>query len=133
MVSAGCPPSAYQIQAAIAALHDVPNAADTDWAQIAGLYAVLERHDSSPVVAVNRAVALAFSGDAPAAIALLDVLVEDRRLAAYQPLYAARAHVLVLLGRRSAALPEYDRAIELAESAPERGWLEARRASIAND
>ena len=133
VVSAGCPPSAYQIQAAIAALHDVPNAADTDWAQIAGLYAVLERHDSSPVVAVNRAVALAFSGDAPAAMALLDVLVEDRRLAAYQPLYAARAHVLVLLGRQSAALPEYDRAIELAESAPERGWLEARRASIAND
>ncbi len=131
VVSAGYPPSAYQIQAAIAALHDVPDAKNTDWAQIAGLYGVLERHDSSPAVAVNRAVAMAYAGDAPHAMALLDVLASDKRLSGYQPLYAARAHVLVVLGRVQAALSEFDRAVELAESAPERGWLQARRASVA--
>jgi predicted RNA polymerase sigma factor len=131
VVSAGHAPSAYQIQAAIAALHDVPDASSTDWAQIAGLYALLERHDPSPAVPVNRAVAMAFAGQDEAAMALLDVLAEDRRLANYQPLYAARAHVLVELGRPAAALPEYDRAISLVDSAPERGWLEARRASVA--
>lgn len=131
VVSAGYPPSAYQIQAAIAALHDVPDARNTDWAQIAGLYAVLERHDPSPAVRVNTAVAMAFAGDAAGARAVLDVLAEDRRLVNYQPLYAARAHVFASLGLIAAALPDYDRAISLAESAPERGWLEARRASVA--
>lgn len=123
VVSAGHPPSAYQIQAAIAALHDVPDAAQTDWTQIAGLYSFLERHDPSPAVRVNRAVAMAFAGEKADAMALLDVLAEDRHLANYQPLYAARAHVLVELGRLAAALMEYDRAISLSDSAPEKGWL----------
>lgn len=130
VVVAGHPPSAYQIQAAIAALHDVPEAGKTDWAQIAGLYAMLERHDPSPAVPVNRAVAIAFAGDQTTAMALLDLLMEDRRLRDYQPLHAARAHVLVSLGQHGAAIEAYDRAIALADSAPERGWLERRKAEL---
>ncbi len=123
VVAARHPPEAYQIQAAIAALHCVGEAFRTDWSQIAGLYQVLERHDLSPVVGVNRAVALACSGDLNGALKLLEALRRDSRLDGYQPLPAALAHVYRRLGHQEAARELYERAIELADSAPERAWL----------
>ena len=85
-------PGSYAIQAAIAAVHDeAPDFASTDWAQIAGLYEQLLRHDPSPVVALNRAVAVGFAEGAEAGLALLP---DDPRLARYAPLHAARFELL---------------------------------------
>ena len=91
-------PGSYAIQAAIAAVHDeAPDFAATDWAQIAGLYEQLLRHDPSPVVALNRAVAVGFAEGAEAGLALLP---DDPRLARYAPLHAARFELLRRSGRR---------------------------------
>ena len=85
----------YVIQAAIAALHaEAPAWEATDWVQIAGLYAELERLEPSPVVTVNRAVAVGFADGPRAGLAILDAVAGDERLARYQPLHAARAELL---------------------------------------
>jgi len=123
VVAARHPPEAYQIRAAIAALHCVAEVAQTDWSQIAGLYQLLERYDSSPVVCLNHAVALACAGDLNGALAKLEDLRRDSRLDGYQPLAAALAHVHRQLGHHQAAREAYARAIELTDSAPERAWL----------
>jgi len=122
-------PGPYLIQAAIAALHsEAPTWEATDWPQIAALYAELERRDASPVVTVNRAVAVGFAEGPAAGLAILDAVAGDERLARYQPLHAARAELLRTAGDVDAADAAYARAIALAGNAAEREALERRRA-----
>jgi RNA polymerase sigma-70 factor (ECF subfamily) len=121
-------PGPYVIQAAIAALHaQAPSWGATDWPQIAGLYAELERHDPSPVVTVNRAVAVGFADGPEAGIALLDALDVDARLARYGPLYAARADLLRRAGDAAGADAAYERAIALSDNGAERAALALAR------
>lgn len=118
----------YQVQAAIAALHvEAPSFAATDWGQIAALYATLERLDPSPVVTVNRAVAVAQTRGARAGLAVLAPLEGDARLTRYQPLHAARAELLRLAGDQAGADAAHRRAVELTGNAAERAALDARR------
>jgi RNA polymerase sigma-70 factor, ECF subfamily len=124
-------PGPYQLQAAIAALHaTAPSADDTDWAQIAQLYGELARRAPSPVVDVNRAVAVGMACGPRAGLGVLDRLAADRRLAGYQPFHAARADLLRRAGDVAAAATAYDRAIELSDNAVERAELERRRAAL---
>jgi RNA polymerase sigma-70 factor (ECF subfamily) len=119
-------PGPYAIQAAIAALHaQAPSFAERDWAQSAGLYAELARRDPSPVVTVNRAVAVGFAEGPEAGLALLDTV---EGLDRYQPLHAARAELLRRAGEREAADAAYATAIALSASAAERAALAAVRA-----
>jgi RNA polymerase sigma-70 factor (ECF subfamily) len=121
-------PGAYVIQAAIAALHaQAPSWEATDWPQIAGLYAELARHDPSPVVAINRAVAVGFADGPEAGLAILDDLGSDARLDRYQPLYAARADLLRRTGDAAGADAAYATAIGLSANAAERAALERLR------
>jgi RNA polymerase sigma-70 factor (ECF subfamily) len=125
-------PGPYQVQAAIAALHATAASADeTDWAQIAQLYGELARRAPSPVVDVNRAVAVGMACGPRAGLAVLDRLAADARLAAYQPFHAARADLLRRAGDAEAARAAYTRAIELSPNAVEREELERRRAALA--
>jgi RNA polymerase sigma-70 factor (ECF subfamily) len=120
-------PGPYLIQAAIAGLHARARTwEDTDWEQIAGLYAELERHDASPVVTVNRAVAVGLARGPEAGLAVLDSVAADPRLERYQPLHAARAELLRRAGD-PAADAAFARAIELSGNAAERSALERRR------
>jgi RNA polymerase sigma-70 factor, ECF subfamily len=122
------PPTPYMLQAAISALHSTaPSWEATDWPQIAALYAELQRYDGSPVVAVNRAVAVGFADGPRAGLALLDAAAADERLARYQPLHAARAELLARAGEDADAA--YARAIELSDNEAERAALSRRRAS----
>jgi RNA polymerase sigma-70 factor (ECF subfamily) len=115
----------YAVQAAIAALHaEAARAEDTDWRQIAALYEVLARIHPSPVVSLNRAVAVGMAEGPAAGLALLEGL--DEALGEYHLLPAARADLLRRLGRWEEAAAEYRRALALAPSAPERRFL-ARR------
>ena len=126
-------PGPYQLQAAIADLHgQAPSFADTDWRQIAALYAALERVDPSPVVTINRAVAVAQAEGARAGLELLAPLDADERVARYQPLHAARAELLRRAGDLAGARAAYSRAIALTDNAPERAALE-RRAAVGLD
>jgi RNA polymerase sigma-70 factor (ECF subfamily) len=121
-------PGSYVIQAAISALHSTaPSWEATDWPQIAALYGELQRYDGSPVVAVNRAVAVGFADGPRAGLALLDAAAADERLARYQPLHAARAELLTRAGED--ADEAYARAIELTDNEAERAALSRRRAS----
>jgi RNA polymerase sigma-70 factor (ECF subfamily) len=116
-------PGPYQLQAAIASLHCEP---EVDWPQIAELYAMLAGLAPSPVVEVNRAVALGMAGDPHAGLQALDGLDLDR----YQPFHAARAELLRRSGDRTGADVAYARAIELSANAVERAELERRRAAL---
>jgi RNA polymerase sigma-70 factor, ECF subfamily len=116
-------PGPYQLQAAIAALHV---ADPVDWPQIAALYGALARMAPSPVVEVNRAVALGMAGDPRAGLEILARVDLDD----YQPLHAARAELLRRSGDRAGADDAYARAIELSANAVERGELERRRAAL---
>lgn len=113
-------PGPYQLQAAISAVHaDAPSAAQTDWARIVSFYDRLLEIAATPVVALNRAVAVA-EVDGPAeALALLD----DLDLDGYYPFHATRADLLRQLGRSNAAIADYERAAALAPSEPEREFL----------
>jgi RNA polymerase sigma-70 factor, ECF subfamily len=127
-------PGPYQLQAAIAALHTTAASADdTDWPQIAQLYGRLVCHVPSPVVQVNRAVAIGMAAGPRAGLCALDALATDRRLAAYQPFHAARAEMLRRAGDDAAAAAAYGRAIELSTNAVERAELERRRAVLSAD
>jgi RNA polymerase sigma-70 factor, ECF subfamily len=120
------PAGPYVIQAMISALHSsAPSWEATDWSQIAELYGALQRYDGSPVVAVNRAVALALADGPHVGLALLDELADDERLARYQPLHAARAELLARAGEDAGAA--YARAIELTDNDAEREALSRRR------
>jgi RNA polymerase sigma-70 factor, ECF subfamily len=120
-------PGAYQLQAAIAAVHaEAPSAEGTDWAQIARLYEALARVTPSPVVEVNRAVAVAFASAPQAGLELLTPLLGDPGLERYQPLHAAHAELLRRVGDRVGAARTYERAIALSSNAVERAELERR-------
>jgi len=122
-------PGPYQLQAGVAALHtQAPSVEETDWAQIAALYAALERVDPSPVVRINRAVAVARADGPQAGLDLLAALDEDERLTRYQPLYAARADLLRRADDIEGARAAYLQAIALSDNARERAAL-ARRAA----
>jgi len=117
----------FALQAAIAAVHaEAPAAADTDWAQIVGLYDVLLRTDPSPVVELNRAVAVAMRDGAGAGLAIIDAIIERGELAGYQHLHAAQADLLRRCGRSEEAAAAYERALALAAQEPERRFLERR-------
>jgi RNA polymerase sigma-70 factor (ECF subfamily) len=127
-------PGPYQLQAAIAALHaTAPTAADTDWPQIAALYGRLGCLTPSPVIEVNRAVAVGMADGPRAGLAVLAGAEAgaDRRLQAYQPFHAARAELLRQAGDRDGAAAAYERAIALSANDVERTELERRRAAIA--
>lgn len=121
-------PGPFQIQAAIAAVHaDAATAEDTDWSQIVALYDQLHALRPDPVVALNRAVAVAELRGPAAGLDALDAL-DPTRLDGYQPYHAARADLLVRAGRPGAPAA-YDRAIELSTNLTERRFLERRRAA----
>jgi RNA polymerase sigma-70 factor (ECF subfamily) len=122
----------YQLQAAIAAVHDeAPRADATDWPQILGLYEVLARVAPSPVVALNRAVALAQVAGPAAGLAAADALARDPAMAEYRFFHAARGDFLRRLGRWAEAAEAYDRALALDANDPERAFLEGRRHEAA--
>jgi RNA polymerase sigma-70 factor (ECF subfamily) len=118
---------AYTLQAAIAATHaEARAAAATDWAQIVGLYDTLLRVDPSPVIELNRAVAVAMRDGPAAGLALIDGILERGDLTDYHLAHSARADLHRRLGRREEARAAYRRALELAVQAPARSFLERR-------
>jgi RNA polymerase sigma-70 factor (ECF subfamily) len=118
---------AYTLQAAIAAVHaDAPGAAATDWAQIASLYDLLARAAPSPVVELNRAVAVAMRDGPRAGLELIDAILARGELADYHLAHAARADLCRRLGRADDARDSYLRALSLARQEPERRFLERR-------
>ena len=121
------PPSSYAVQAAIAALHArAPSHADTDWPQIAGLYAVLSRIHPSPVIELNQAVAISMVDGPARALDLVDALIARGQLTGYHLAPAVRADLLRRLDRRAEAAEAYRQALALARLEPERRLL-ARR------
>jgi RNA polymerase sigma-70 factor (ECF subfamily) len=122
----------YALQAAIAALHaQAPNAGVTDWKQIAALYGLLARIHPSPVVELNRAVALAMSGEMELGLRLVEELDRGAALDGYHLLHVARAELLRRLGRHAEALQWYQNALDLVSNEAERRHLEKRRGEIA--
>jgi RNA polymerase sigma-70 factor, ECF subfamily len=120
-------PGPFALQAAIAAVHcRAARAEDTDWPQILQLYDVLERVRPSPVVSLNRAVAVAMTAGPEPALALLDALAATGDLDGYHLLHAARADFLRRMGAREEAARSYARALELTASPSERRFLERR-------
>jgi RNA polymerase sigma factor (sigma-70 family) len=121
----------YQLQAAIAALHDeASTAGETDWSQILALYEVLERVSPGPVVTLNRAVAVAMVKGPRAGLALLGTLDTDDRMAYTHRLEAVRAHLLDLAGDAVAARESYQRAARMTASVPEQRYLWLRAARL---
>jgi RNA polymerase sigma-70 factor, ECF subfamily len=117
----------FALQAAIAALHCVPTRAeDTDWPQILSLYDLLERIQPSPIVSLNRAVALAMVEGPQTALAEVDALAATGILDRYHLLHAARADLLRRIGDAEAAARSYEQALELATNDSERRFLERR-------
>ncbi|MCZ4306253.1 RNA polymerase sigma factor [Zoogloeaceae bacterium G21618-S1] len=115
----------YALQAAIAAVHaEAPTAADTDWPQIVGLYEVLMRAEPSPVVALNRAVAVAMRDGPAAGLALIDVLLAGGELADYRLAHAARGELLQRLGDRASARAAFARALALTRLGAEQRHLQ---------
>ena len=129
----GGSPGPYALQAAIAAVHDeAADAARTDWPQIVALYDVLARVAPSPLVELNRAVAVAMRDGPAAGLALLDGLAGDPRLRGYHLLPAARADLLRRLGRRAEAAAAYRDALALVGNDPERAFLQLRLAELTD-
>jgi len=123
----GYPPGAYAVQAAIAALHaQAPSARETDWPQIAALYSLLLDIHPSPVVELNRAVAIAMADGLEHGLALLDTI----QLPGYYLLPAARADLLRRLGRRADAAAAYRQALALVTNEAERRFLERRLQAV---
>jgi RNA polymerase sigma-70 factor (ECF subfamily) len=122
---------AYTIQAAISAVHAAaPTAAATDWNQIVGLYDVLTRAEPSPVVELNRAVAVAMRDGPAAGLALIDAILARGDLSDYRLAHAARADLCRRLGRAADARVSYQRALDLTHQGPERRFLERRIAEL---
>ncbi|MBN2623222.1 MAG: sigma-70 family RNA polymerase sigma factor [Acidimicrobiales bacterium] len=121
----------YQLQAAIAAVHDeAPTAEATDWPQILALYALLERVAPNPMATLNRAVALAMVQGPAAGLAVLDTLSTDDRIAASHHLLSVRAHLLEMAGDHDAARAGYREAARRTTSEPERRHLLTRAARL---
>jgi RNA polymerase sigma-70 factor (ECF subfamily) len=122
----------YTIQAAIAAVHAVaPSVEATDWDQIVRLYDMLLETGSSPVVELNRAIAVAMRDGPAAGLALIDALLDRHELVDYHPAHAVRADLNRRLGRSDEAAASYRRALKLARQEPERRYLEKRLAEIS--
>ena len=122
----------YSLQAAIAAVHaDSATAAETDWPQIAGLYDVLMKAAPSPVVELNRAVAIAMRDGPAAGLALMDALRARGELTSYHPAHAARAELLRRLGRTAEAAEAFRSALSLARQEPERRLIERRLSALS--
>jgi RNA polymerase sigma-70 factor (ECF subfamily) len=120
-------PGGYQIQAAIAAVHaEAPTAAETDWRQIAVLYDELLRYERTPVIELNRAVAVSFAASPEKGLALLDRIEESGALARYAPLHLARADMLRRVGRPEEARACYEQALPLAQNDQVRRFVEQR-------
>ncbi|HSD31392.1 MAG TPA: RNA polymerase sigma factor [Gemmatimonadales bacterium] len=121
----------YSLQAAIAAVHaESPTAAQTDWAQIVGLYDVLLHADASPVVELNRAAAVAMRDGPAAGLALIDAILARGDLRDYHLAHSARAELCRRLGRTAEARASYERALALARQEPERRFLKRRLAEL---
>ncbi len=121
----------YALQAAIAAVHtEASDGRATDWAQIVGLYEVLLRAEPSPVVALNRAVAIAMRDGPAAGLPLIDAILARGELAHYHLAHAARADLCRRLGMREEARAAYERALALVRQAPERRFLQQRLAEL---
>jgi len=122
----------YTLQAAIAAVHaQATTAAATDWNEIVGLYDVLLRINPSPVIELNRAVAVATRDGAAAGVAIIDAILGRGELEDYRPAHAARAELCRQLGNTKEARTSYKRAIALARQEPERRLLERRLAELS--
>jgi predicted RNA polymerase sigma factor len=129
---ARAPLGPYQLQAAIAAVHDeAASAADTDWAEILALYELLERMAPNPMVTLNHAVAVAMVRGPRAGLDLLAALDADDRLAGHHRLAAVRGHLLEMAGDHAAARACYQAAARRTTSLPERRYLESRAARLA--
>ena len=122
----------YTIQAAIAAVHaNAAAAAATDWDEIVSLYDVLARADRSPVIELNRAVAVAMRDGPAAGVAIIDAILDRGDLQDYRPAHAARAELCRRLGRTADARASYQRALTLARQEPERRHIERQLAELA--
>ena len=122
---------AYQLQAAIAAVHDeAPRAEDTDWPQILALYSLLKRMSDNPMVTLNHAIAAAMVQGPAAGLTLLEALDADERLAGHYRLDAVRAHLYEMAGDHQAAITHYQAAAGRTTSIPERDYLTARAARL---
>jgi RNA polymerase sigma-70 factor (ECF subfamily) len=123
-------PGRYQVQAAIAAVHaEAESPDDTDWTQVAGLYAELYRLDPSPVVALNRAVAIAMVDGPQAGLQILASL--ESEFEGYAPFYSAKAALLERVEARPEAAEAYERAAELVKNEAQAQFLEGRRAAAS--
>lgn len=123
----------YQLQAAIAAVHDeAPSTGDTDWPQILALYGLLERMSDNPMVSLNRAIAAAMVHGPEAGLALLAALDTDDRLGGHYRLDAVRGHLFEMAGDRERALAHYRAAAGRTASLPERNYLLTKAARLAN-
>jgi RNA polymerase sigma-70 factor (ECF subfamily) len=121
----------YTIQAAIAAVHaEAPSTAQTDWAQIVALYDLLIRAEPSPIVELNRAVAVAMRDGPAAGLDLIDGIFARGDLAQYHLAHAARADLCRRLGRAAEARRAYERALALTQQEPERRFLKSRLAEL---
>lgn len=117
----------YTLQAAIAAVHaEAPSAAQTDWAQIAGLYEVLQRASPSPVVDLNHAIAVAMHRGPAEGLSLLEPLTQQKQMQGYHLLPAARADLLRRMGRVAEAIQAYEQALALAQQAAVQRYLQKR-------
>ena len=126
------PVGSYTIEALITATHaGTLEASETNWARIASLYDLLLRAEPTPVVALNRAVAIAMRDGPEAGLALVDALLASGELATYRYAHAARADLLRRLGRTEAARAAYERTLELTEQEQERRFIERRLAELA--
>lgn len=122
---------AYTIQAAISAVHaDAASADKTDWSQIVALYDVLLRVTPSPVVELNRAVAVAMCDGAEAGLALIDPLLNQGELANYYLAHSARGELLRRVGKRAAAKSAFEQALQLAQQEPEKRFLSQKIAAL---
>lgn len=121
----------FTIQAAIAAVHaQAPSAAETDWNEIVGLYTLLAQIEPSPIVELNRAVAVAMRDGPEAGLALIDQILAQGALADYHLAHSARADLCRRLGRNDDARASYEKALELTRLEPERRFLERRLAEL---
>jgi len=123
----------YSLQAAISAVHaEAPSAAATDWAQIVALYDVLVQAEPSPVIELNRAVAVAMRDGPEAGLRLVDAILASGELAQYHLAHSARAELCRRLGRKAEARAAYQQALALVRQEPERRFLQRRLAGLSS-
>jgi predicted RNA polymerase sigma factor len=121
------PPGPYQLQAAIAAVHDeAPSAPGTDWPQIVALYELLRQADDNPVTALNHAVAVAMCRGPEAGLDLLEPLAGDQRITSGHRFHSVRAHLLEMAGDHTGARESYLEAARRAGSLPRQRYLNAQ-------